>query len=71
MKRETSYSYNIVCMAVTLLVYGSAAVDQLAYTIIVDTNGGGNYTKVQSAIDSIPNLNQNWIRIFIRNGIYR
>ncbi|CAA7044273.1 unnamed protein product [Microthlaspi erraticum] len=71
MKRVTSYSYNIVCMVVTLLVYGSAAVDQLAYTVTVDTNGGGNYTTVQSAIDSIPNLNQNWIRIFIKTGIYR
>lgn len=71
MKMATSYNYNIVCVVVTLLMYGSAAAEELAYTITVDPNGVENFTTVQSAIDSIPILNQKWIRIFIQNGVYR
>nr|AAB63828.1 putative pectinesterase [Arabidopsis thaliana] len=56
----------------TLFVYGySAAAEQIAYTITVDLNGGGNFTTVQSAIDSISPPNHNWIRVFTQNGIYR
>lgn len=78
------YYYYIVCLMVILLVYESAAEDysgqlanivtvdlnQLANTITVDLNGAGDYETVQSAIDSIPDLNQNWIRILIKSGTY-
>ncbi|ESQ39376.1 hypothetical protein EUTSA_v10001795mg [Eutrema salsugineum] len=68
-------------MVILLLVYKSAAEEycyqqingissQIANTITVDLNGGGNYKTVQSAIDSIPLQNQNWIRILIKKGIY-
>ncbi|VYS55805.1 unnamed protein product [Arabidopsis thaliana] len=59
-------------VVMTLFVYGySAAAEQIAYTITIDLNGGGNFTTVQSAIDSISLPNHNWIRVFIQNGIYR
>lgn len=71
MNMGKSYSYNIVCMVVTLWMFGSVAAVELAYTITVDSNGVGDFTTIQSAIDSIPDLNKSWIRIFIQNGIYR
>ncbi|CAN8270978.1 unnamed protein product [Cochlearia groenlandica] len=73
MNKATSYNYNIVSTVVMLIVYGlaAAATKQLAYTITVDLNGSGNFTTVQSAIDSVPSLNDKWIRIYIQNGIYR
>ncbi|KAK8638606.1 hypothetical protein V6N13_137021 [Hibiscus sabdariffa] len=41
---------------------------RIAYTIIVDKSGGGNFTSVQSAIDSIPPRNNRWIKIHINPG---
>ncbi|KAK8638605.1 hypothetical protein V6N13_137020 [Hibiscus sabdariffa] len=37
----------------------------IAYTIVVDKSGGGNFTSVQSAIDSIPSQNNRWIKVHI------
>nr|ACC68156.1 putative pectinesterase family protein [Arabidopsis halleri subsp. halleri] len=69
------YSYSKLCLLVILLAYGSAEGDenssQIAKTIIVNPNDARYYKTVQSAIDSIPLQNQNWIRILIRSGIYK
>lgn len=40
-------------------------------TILVDQSGRGNFTTIQSAIDSIPSNNQNWICVYITAGEYR
>lgn len=39
-------------------------------TIIVDKSGGGDFTRIQSAINSIPSGNTQWIRIILRPDIY-
>ncbi|CAD5318897.1 unnamed protein product [Arabidopsis thaliana] len=69
------YSYFKVCLLVMSLAYGSAEWDgsssQIAKTIIVNPNDARYFKTVQSAIDSIPLQNQDWIRILISNGIYR
>ncbi|KAG8658436.1 hypothetical protein MANES_03G148200v8 [Manihot esculenta] len=39
--------------------------------ILVDQSGNGNFTSVQSAIDSIPSNNKRWFCIYIKGGIYR
>ncbi|CAH2057643.1 unnamed protein product, partial [Thlaspi arvense] len=80
MKGVTFYSfcyhnYYIVCLMVIILVNEShqhlhGISTQIANTITVDLNGEGNYKTVQSAIDSIPLQNQNWIRILIKEGVY-
>ncbi|GAV83057.1 Pectinesterase domain-containing protein [Cephalotus follicularis] len=43
---------------------------KVAYTITVDMNGTGNFTRIQQAIDSIPENNTKWIRIYILAGVY-
>ncbi|CAN4107157.1 unnamed protein product [Withania somnifera] len=40
-------------------------------TLYVDPSGHGNYTTIQSAVDSVPQYNQNWICIYIKAGSYR
>ncbi|XP_058084041.1 probable pectinesterase 29 [Magnolia sinica] len=40
-------------------------------TITVDKSGHGDFTRIQSAIDSVPSFNSHWIRIRIRSGIYK
>ncbi|KAK4717095.1 hypothetical protein R3W88_015433 [Solanum pinnatisectum] len=44
---------------------------QIIPTIYVDQSGHGNYSTIQSAIDSIPPYNQDWICIYIKAGTYR
>ncbi|KAL9299927.1 putative pectinesterase 10 [Arabidopsis thaliana] len=66
------YSYFKVCLLVMSLAYGSAEWDgsssQIAKTIIVNPNDARYFKTVQSAIDSIPLQNQDWIRILINNA---
>ena len=38
--------------------------------IVVDINGGGDFISIQEAIDSIPDNNDTWKVIFVKNGIY-
>lgn len=45
---------------------------KLAYsTITVDPSGRGNFSKIQSAIDSVPSNNKYWTTIKIKAGVYR
>ncbi|KAL5848591.1 hypothetical protein ACOSQ4_006604 [Xanthoceras sorbifolium] len=38
---------------------------------VVDKSGHGQFSSIQSAINSVPSNNQNWVCIFIKAGIYR
>ena len=38
--------------------------------IIVDIDGSGDYTTVQEALNSIPDENDTWQIIFVKNGTY-
>jgi pectinesterase len=40
-------------------------------TIIVDSKGHGNFSTIQSAINSIPSNNKYWTSINIKAGLYR
>ncbi|RHN51290.1 putative pectinesterase [Medicago truncatula] len=40
-------------------------------TIVVDQSGNGHFSTIQSAIDSIPFYNTNWVAIRVKAGIYR
>ncbi|KAL4339836.1 hypothetical protein GQ457_08G009330 [Hibiscus cannabinus] len=39
-------------------------------TVVVDKSGSGNFTSVQSAIDSIPLNNRRWIKVQINPGVF-
>ncbi|KAL5791964.1 hypothetical protein ACOSP7_000558 [Xanthoceras sorbifolium] len=43
---------------------------KVAYTIVVNQYGHGNFTNIQNAIDSLPSGNTQWIRIQISSGKY-
>ncbi|CAB4284041.1 unnamed protein product [Prunus armeniaca] len=55
-----------------LLVFLSAvnAQPDVSRTILVDKRGGGNFTTLKQAIDSIPSNNLLWTRIFLNHGVY-
>ncbi|XP_027362724.1 probable pectinesterase 55 [Abrus precatorius] len=40
-------------------------------TITVDPSGNGNFSTIQSAIDSVPSNNAYWITIYVKAGRYR
>ncbi|KAI5008493.1 probable pectinesterase 66 isoform X1 [Hordeum vulgare subsp. vulgare] len=44
---------------------------QVARTITVDQNGGGDYRTVQSAVNAVPDGNRQWVRIYVKQGSYR
>ncbi|RDX65004.1 putative pectinesterase 29, partial [Mucuna pruriens] len=41
------------------------------WTITVDPSGQGNFSKIQSAIDSVPSNNNYWVSILVKAGTYR
>jgi pectinesterase len=44
---------------------------QQKYDFVVDSNGSGNFTNVQDAIDAVPDFRKNQTIIFIKNGVYK
>ncbi|KAF8387652.1 hypothetical protein HHK36_026306 [Tetracentron sinense] len=60
-----------ICSDVSRALDCSAGTSKVAYTIIVDQSGHGNFTTVQGAIDSVPSHNAQWIQIQINPGIYK
>ncbi|OVA13603.1 Pectinesterase [Macleaya cordata] len=84
--RESSSSNFIFAVVVFIMVFGWGMVKSesrlrlsksnsnpalVFKTITVDQLGHGNFSTIQSAIDSIPSNNNQWIRIHIGRGIYR
>lgn len=67
-----SLRFAIVCFALSLFLLLNAceAKENISKTIIVDQSGGGNFTEVQEAIDSIPSNNGLWTSIHVNAGIY-
>lgn len=50
----------------------SGNITPMAYlTVYVDPSGHGNFSTIQSAIDSVPSNNMKWICIYIKAGIYK
>ncbi|CAJ1932720.1 unnamed protein product [Sphenostylis stenocarpa] len=41
------------------------------WSIVVDQSGHGNFTTIQSAIDSVPSDNKYWVSIKVKAGTYR
>ncbi|XP_010544198.1 PREDICTED: probable pectinesterase 29 [Tarenaya hassleriana] len=57
--------YFFLCLAVS-----SGRDGGIVKTVVVDQSGHGDFRTVQSAIDSVPSGNRDWIKIFIKIGVY-
>nr|GMD24779.1 probable pectinesterase 29 [Ipomoea batatas] len=60
----------MVAMAVGGCAYTPAGFRGNYTTLLVDQSGWGGHQTIQSAIDSVPPFNQNWICIYVRAGTY-
>lgn len=50
----------------------SGNITPMAYlTAYVDPSGHGNFSTIQSAIDSVPSNNMKWVCIYIKAGTYK
>ncbi|KQK14900.1 hypothetical protein BRADI_1g19360v3 [Brachypodium distachyon] len=48
----------------------SAVPVPVSRTIVVDQRGGGDFERVQPAVNAVPDGNREWVRIHVRNGSY-
>lgn len=51
--------------------HGDAVRAVVVRSIVVSRNGGGDFTSVQSAVDSVPFGNDQWIRVHVAAGVYK
>ncbi|KAK2987224.1 hypothetical protein RJ640_022256 [Escallonia rubra] len=72
-KMSSQYAWCVsTCLALFFLGFGLAKKSHGTHsTIRVDQSGNGDFSTIQSAIDSIPKDNTNWIRIDIKAGVYK
>ncbi|KAL6976355.1 pectinesterase, partial [Sarracenia purpurea var. burkii] len=62
----------LICTLVAFLAELGSAKKAITYqTIYVDPSGQGNFSTIQSAIDSVPSNNRNWICVYVKAGEYR
>ncbi|KAL3507339.1 hypothetical protein ACH5RR_032721 [Cinchona calisaya] len=78
MSLPQSFLYALVGVFMVLVAGGKAEPHKTFHnkvvgypTLYVDPSGHGHFSRIQSAIDHIPSNNQNWIRIYVKAGIYR
>lgn len=45
--------------------------EDIVKTVVVGHNGASNFRTIQAAIDSIPSVNNNWIKIYLKHGTYK
>lgn len=64
---------SLACLFVTVLSLSEKYTHfhQASLVLVVDLNGGGNFTTVQSAIDAVPDSSSFRTLIVINPGIYR
>ncbi|XP_047326701.1 probable pectinesterase 29 [Impatiens glandulifera] len=56
-------------LAFTLFI-GSCLSYEFSKTVVVDKSGNGQFTKIQDAIDSVPEGNSGWFHIVVNKGVY-
>ncbi|CAL9751887.1 unnamed protein product, partial [Musa acuminata subsp. burmannicoides] len=61
----------LLLWALSCCVFSTDGAAEITRVIIVDQSGQGNFTTLQSAIDSLPDGNSQWIQIYIKQGTYR
>lgn len=61
----------VVSVIAAVLVAEVTAAETTAVLITVDQSGKGNFTKIQQAIDAVPENNREEVFIVVKAGIYR
>ncbi|XP_020589980.1 probable pectinesterase 29 [Phalaenopsis equestris] len=67
---------SLLCMAFllfsSLLLRNTIVVNagSVVKMVVVDLHGHGDFTSIQKAIDSIPDGNKDWTKIYIKAGVY-
>ncbi|EPR09370.1 pectinesterase family protein [Ruminiclostridium papyrosolvens] len=74
MKRKRFFQLVLFLIFVLQTMVGSfllSKVGAVSYDMVVAKDGGGNYTTVQAAINSVPSNSQTRTTIYIKNGTYK
>ncbi|URD77270.1 pectinesterase [Musa troglodytarum] len=58
-------------LSTSLHVPVATAAASIAKTIVVNRSGTGDFRSVQEAINSVPDYNNQWIKIHLASGVYR
>ncbi|URE03388.1 pectinesterase [Musa troglodytarum] len=61
----------LLLWALSCGVFSTDGAASITRVIIVDQSGQGSFTTLQSAIDSLPDGNSQWIQIYVKQGTYR
>lgn len=64
--------YKVVFVAFLMCCcFCSAQKNVSSSTITVDPSGHGQFSTIQSAINSIPHKNSDWVHVYVKAGTYR
>ncbi|URD79254.1 pectinesterase [Musa troglodytarum] len=58
-------------LSTSLHVPVATAAASIAKTIVVNPSGTGDFRSVQEAVNSVPDYNNQWIKIHLASGVYR
>uniref|UniRef100_A0A0D3GUF5 pectinesterase n=1 Tax=Oryza barthii TaxID=65489 RepID=A0A0D3GUF5_9ORYZ len=61
----------LLLLLLGVFIATSSAAAPVSRTITVDHQGGGDFTLVQSAVNSVPDGNRDWIKIHVNAGSYK
>ncbi|URD77268.1 pectinesterase [Musa troglodytarum] len=65
------FFFLMTVLSTSLHVPVATAAASIAKTIVVNRSGTGDFRSVQEAINSVPDYNNQWIKIHLASGVYR
>lgn len=65
------FFFLITVLSTSLHVPVATGAASIAKTIVVNPSGTGDFRSIQEAIDSVPDYNNQWIKIHLASGVYR
>ncbi|CAL9125302.1 unnamed protein product [Musa textilis] len=65
------FFFLMTVLSTSLHVPVATAAASIAKTIVVNPSGTGDFRSVQEAINSVPDYNNQWIKIHLASGVYR
>nr|XP_018675946.1 PREDICTED: putative pectinesterase 10 [Musa acuminata subsp. malaccensis] len=65
------FFFLITVLSTSLHVPVATGIASIAKTIVVNPSGTGDFRSIQVAINSVPDFNNQWIKIHLASGVYR